>query len=196
MRLSSTTFEHTIPTELRAGDSLAFVASDLSYPAGSGWEMTVYFVTATSRTSVVGVADGDGFTFALGAIASAAIAAGRVAWVAVVTKDDQRVTLFDSWIQVLPDLAGSGAATGLDTRSVAEQLLEAVEARLAGLASTAQLEKQVSTAQGSMALKYVPMGELLSIRDKLKAEVESERDAAAAADGLPSGRFARCRIVR
>lgn len=192
----SAAFDHTIPTELRAGDSLAFTAVDLEHPASAGWAMTVHFVSATERVSVVGVADGDGFAFSLTAAASALIAAGRVAWVAVATKDTDRSTLFDSWIQILPDLAGTGAASGLDTRSFAERQLELIEARLSGMASSAQLEKQVSTAQGSMALKYVPMGDLLVMRSKLRDEVASEKDAAALADGLPGSREVRCRIVR
>lgn len=167
---------------LVAGDTLNYTATVPQYPPGAGWTLRVRFVpratgvgsgvayTATATTS------GDVYTVQVPAAITATWAAGSYGWASWVEKAAERYTLASGQLTVQADPAA--AAVGADSRSHAERVLDAIEAVIEGRASQAQAEMQL----GQRALKYIPMAELLAVRDRYRWEVRSQR---AAARGMP-----------
>lgn len=168
---------------LIAGDTLNYQATAPAYPPSAGWVLRVRF---TPRAVGVGsgvaytanaTAAGDLFTVQVAASVTATWAAGRYGWASWVERAGERYTLASGQLLVQADPAT--AAVGADSRSHAERVLDAVEAVIEGRATAAQSELQI----GQRALKFIPMAELLAVRDRYRWEVRNQH---AAARGLPS----------
>jgi hypothetical protein len=189
--------EHTMPTELRAGDSADWTAEAPSYLPADSWVLTYVLVSPTTQETIVAATSGTGYAAALTTTLSTTLAAGTWRWSAHVARNlgtPERVTLLAGTVEVLPNLAA--ASSGLDLRTTAEQLLDLVNTALAGALSTAQESKQVSTSAGTMAIKYVDKAELLVMRSNLLDQVASEAAARGIANGTELPRRIVARIVR
>ena len=187
-------FEQTIPNQFRAGDSASWTASHSDYPASDGWTMKFVLVKAASRHEITGIENEDGWDFAVTPAVSENWEPGEYRWVAFVTKDESRYTVADGPVFILTDLAA--AQNGIDVRSDATVMLEAVTLVLRGQASAAMESRQVSTSAGTMALKFVPRDVLFKMRAQLKAEVAQELIEDRLNNGQDSGRRIVARIAR
>lgn len=189
-------FAHTMPAELRAGDSIDWTASAPDYTDADGWALSYVLLSVSARVTIDATADGDGWAVAIPAAESGTLAAGVWRWSVHAANGDDRATIMAGTVKVLADPLGAAAADGLDLRSWAEQQLALVEAALAGTLTSAQESKQVSTSAGTVAIKYVPRGDLVVLRSQLKDEVAGEDAARRIANGEPPARRIVARIRR
>lgn len=174
---------HTIlttePAQLRAGDLATWTKTLADYPASSGWALSYALVKAGLRIAINASASGDDHLVAVAAATTSGWAAGSYTWVARVTKATEIYTVASGTLDILPDLAA--ASTGYDGRSHAVKTLDAIkswiETRNPGVA-----EYEISGRR----MKYIPMGDLLALRDRYQREVNAEVAATRLAAGLPA----------
>jgi len=172
------TIPTTEPTKVQSGDTVVWQRSLSEFPASSGWVLSYSLINAAGKIDLSATASGDTFTVTAAALDTAAWAAGEYEWVAFVTKAAERYTVGQGRITILPNWAA--AAGGVDTRTVARKMLDAIEAVLQGRMSRAELEYEISGRR----MKSMSHDELLKARDKLKREVAGEERAARIAAGL------------
>jgi hypothetical protein len=154
---------------LIAGDSLDFVVSVPDYPATDGWALTYRLAPRTAGTalSFAATALGRDYRVQVLAATTAAWAAVEYSWASYVTKAGNRFTVDSGTITIQPD---PGVVATSDTRSHARRTLAAIEAVIEGRATRDQEEYTI----GNRSLKRTPIRDLLTLRDRYKAEVNAE----------------------
>lgn len=157
----------TPPAALRAGDTAKWRRELPDYPASAGWQLKVALVGQAGAYNATAAADGDAHAFTIAATTTASWAPGRYVLTEFVVQGAERYTLGTSELQVLPDLAV--ATTGSDTRTHARKVLDAIEAWLETKAPTA-----ASVEVAGRKLANYPLADLLSLRDRYRAEVRRE----------------------
>lgn len=167
----------TEPTSFTAGDTVAWVKTLEDYPASDSWVLAYAFINAAAKFSLTASASGDNHAVTIAAATSAAYAAGTYTWVATVTKAGERYTVGTGSATVLPNLA---AASTYDTRTPARKALDAAETALATYGAKAYLQSYEIAGRSQ---RFQDPGAFLAWRDKLKAEVRREENAAAIAAG-------------
>lgn len=179
-----------VPATLQAGDTLRWYRDLPDYPASAGWELTYVFLGPATHT-IAATADGDRHVVQVDAVTSKTWEAGGYTWQASVSKDSDRYTVGHGHVDVRADLAT--AAAGYDPRSHARRVLEAIEAVLEGRADSAVNETTIN----GRSIQFIPFDELLKLRDRYRAMVRSEDDAASGSGDL-SSRFGKImtRFVR
>lgn len=183
----------TEPLTLNAGDSLRFVRTLPAYPAGT------YTLTYTLRSSA-----GASYTFSAvnsgGAHAVNVAASVTAAWTPGSYALSARVSdgagfvasvpVAAPTLAILPDPANSTPAC---TQSWAELTLASVETAISQLA--AKIHQSVTVNGTTYA--YTDMEKLLALRQRMKAEINSARDAARLAAGdFPNPRQILTRFTR
>lgn len=172
----------TEPGCINAGDTVKWLKTLTDYPATDGWVLKYTYINATAKQEVTAAAQGADYAVTILAATSAAWAAGSYDWRATVAKAGEVYTVAGGRSVVKPSF---GVAT-LDARSQARRALEAVETMMEGRASSATAEYEIAGRK----LKYIPVPELLQLRDKLRADVAREDAASDIAAGLaPRGRI-------
>lgn len=168
------------PLQLRAGITWQWRREDLSdYPA-STWTLKYWFKktgSAGANFSVTAFADGESFAISVAATTTAAYTAGDYTWTAIVTAGAEAFEVDSGLLDVLPRY---DQAANLDDRTHARKVLEAIEAVIEGRATLDQEEYTI----GNRSLKRTPIEELIALRDRYRAEVLSEENASAIANGL------------
>lgn len=171
------------PTEIQAGDSIAWTRSLLDFPASAGWVLK-YAFRGPEAADFEAVASGDDHLLDLDSTKTA-LAPGEYTVQGYVAKGAERKTVFSGRVQVLPDLVATGA--GYDPRSFAVRTLAAIEAVLAGTATRSQKKQKFEDTE----LEYFTLRELLEARTRLRLEVKREREVEARKQGKPSRRIVR-----
>ncbi len=170
-----------VPALVNAGDTIRWTRSLSDYPASAGWTIAYTLINAAGKIEIAGSASGDDFAVTVAAATSAGWTAGTYDWREQVSKAGEVYTTGSGRITVAPSFASNAT---LDSRSAARRALEAIEAVLEGRASSAVAEYEIAGRR----LKYIPVADLLVLRDRYRAEVASEDAAANAAAGLPDRR--------
>lgn len=165
------------PVSLNAGDTAKWRKSLLDYPANDGWQLAYTLINAAGKIEFSASPDGADHLVNVDATTTASWASGDYAWRATASKGGDVFTVGSGRMWINPSFTGDS----LETRSQARRTLEAIEATLEGRASSATAEYQIAGRQ----LKYIPIPELLQLRDRFRADVRSEDAAALAAAGLP-----------
>ena len=168
------------PASIAAGDTLRFDRSLPSYPASAGWQLSYTLIDAAGKVTFSASAAGDVHAVTVAAATTATWQAGDYAWRARVSKAGEVYTVGEGRITIRPAFAGNNH----DARSHARRTLEAIEAMIEGRASSAAMEYEIAGRR----LRYIPIPELLQLRDKYRADVLREDAAAATAAGLPDRR--------
>ncbi len=169
---------YTVPTnepkEFRTGDLLTWKRKDLTdYPASS-WTLKYYLVKDGEQIIITAAADPDStdnFLVSVAPATTATYTTGIYKWMARISTGSgvtlQEYTIEEGTIEILPNL-GATLNTGLDTRSHAKKMLDAIEATLEGRATTYQLDL-IEKVIGSDSMSKKP--ELLrEWRDKYRIE--------------------------
>lgn len=174
----------TEPTDIVAGTTLAFTKSLADYPASSGWALSYVLVNAAGRQTFNASAAGSDFAVTVAASTTQDWAAGTYSLQGFVTKSGETFTVVNTTMKVLPNVVtGSG---GVDTRSHAKKVLDALEALLEGKAS----QDQKSLTIAGRSISRMDVKDLLDWRDKYRAEVAKE----AQANDVAAGKAPRNRI--
>jgi hypothetical protein len=156
------------PSSVNAGDTWRWTRSLADYPASAGWALSYTLINASAKITISAAATTAGY------------AAGTYDWRARVSKAGEVYTVGEGRITV----RNAYAASTFDARSHARKTLDAIEAVIEGRASSSTAEYQIAGRQ----LKYIPVPDLLALRDKYRAEVKREDAIAAVAAGLPDSR--------
>lgn len=170
----------SVPAELRAGDTVRFNREHADYPASAGWTLSYTLVTGTAAYSFNATANGNAFSITVAAATTAPWTVGLYQLHEYVTKAAERYTLGTTPLRVLPNLAAV-AAGGLDVRSHARKVLDAINAWLEAKAPTA-----AGFELAGRKLQNYALPELLALRDRYRAEVAREEQVAS---GRPPSRL-------
>lgn len=174
------------PALLVAGDTAKWAKVLPANPASEGWVLTYRLVNPSATLVITATAGPSGeHLINVPAATTATWAAGFYAWRAQASKADEVYTVAAGQMQIAPAFATGG----MDARSDARKALDAVEAVILGRASSAVAEYQIAGRQ----LRHIPIPELLTLRDKLRADVVRENTAQALANTgqLPGRIFVR-----
>lgn len=154
------------PTVFRAGDSLVFTVSEPDYPASDGWALGYTLINSAGKITFTSSASGDDHAVSVAAATTAAWTAGRYQWSARATLSGESHTARSGEIEILPDPA---TAAAYDTRTHARRTLDALEAWIEGH------DMAVANYRiGDRQMQYIPIGELITLRSRYRAEVRRE----------------------
>ncbi len=178
-----TTTPTTEPARIIAGDTAKWLKSLSDYPASAGWQLVYTLINAAGKISISATAQDDAHLVQVPAATTGAWTAGAYDWRAQASKAGEVYTVGQGRITIEP----SFGVNTLDNRSAARVMLDNVEAVMLKTASSAVQEYEISGRR----LKNYSIGELLTLRDRLRADVAREDAATAAANGMgqPRGRI-------
>lgn len=166
----------TEPASINAGDTAKWLKSLADYPASEGWALGYALVNAGARITFAAAAQGDDHLVNVAPATTTGWAAGDYSYRATATKAAEVYTVGTGRITIAPAFAAVQ-----ETRSQARRMLDAINATIEGRATSATAEYEIAGRK----LKYIPMPELISLRNTLRRDVAAEDAATAAAAGMP-----------
>lgn len=169
----------TEPSTLTPGDTAKWLRCLPDYPASAGWVLSYTLVNTSGRISITAGADGDDHLVNVPATTTAAYAAGRYAWRAQVALAGDVFTVATGSVDVLPSFAAA-----VDARSHAAKTLANIEAYLENANNLSAASYEIN----GRSLQRLSIPDLLTLRDRYRAEVAREANASAIARGLPDRR--------
>ncbi len=165
------------PNSIIAGDFIRWRRTIPGFPAGT-WVLSYALLNSTTRIIIEAGSDGTDHLVAVNGTTTSNYAAGTYQWQAYVTyENENRVTVGTGQMIIQPNF---GALTNMDTRSHVKKTLDALEAMIAGKATSDQQEYTIA----NRSLKRMSISDLLMWRDKYKAEYNSQLAAENIAKGL------------
>jgi len=177
------------PAELRAGDTWKWTRTLADYPA-SAWTLKYRFKSPTAGFEIVASASGDDYSVVVAAATTAAYTKGTYNWIAWVEGGTSEKYTVDTGVMLVDADYRSGTATAaLDDRSHARKTLAAIESWIES--------RNPGVAEYEIAgrrMKYIPVADLLKMRQLYKAEVAAEDAAEAIRNGLGTGRRIQFRL--
>ena len=178
------------PATLRAGDTWKWTRTLSDYPAGT-WTLKYRFKHPTAAGfEIVAGTSGTDHAITVSAATTAAFAAGAYSWMAWVEGgSSEKYTIDTGVLTVDADYRSGTASAVLDDRSHARKMLAAIEAWLES--------RDVAVAEYEIAgrrMKYIPLGDLIKLRNRYKNEIAAQANAEAIAKGEGIGRKIQFRI--
>jgi len=170
----------TEPIILLAGDTATWQISLADYLASDGWSLAYTLINATSKISINSSAVGPDHLVNVAAATTAGWAAGTYSWRAQVSKAGQVFTVATGTLAVQ---AAFSAAT-LDARSHASKALANIEAYLENANNLSAAMYEIAGRK----LQRLSIPDLLTLRDRYRADVAREDAASRIARGLPDKR--------
>lgn len=172
------------PSAVIAGDTLAWKKSLPDYLASAGWTLRYRLVNAATHLDIVGAASGDDHLISVSATTSGGYAPGVYDWQSYVTNvAGERYTIAIGRINIAPNWAA--VSSGLDTRSTARQILDALEA--AWLVAATKRAYVFEYRIANRMMKFATRGEWVVEIDYWRREVNREERAKKIAAGQPGG---------
>lgn len=188
-----------VPELIYAGDTVIFDVPAFTNSIGTQIDSNTYTLKWYARTNVnhegatiTGAAEGDGWRITVPSSTTTGFDAGTWTWQAVATYSTNQYTAGRGQFTVKATAVYDGQPGAFDDRSRAEIDLEKVETAIRTLASGGMVQEYTI---GSRSLKKYKMGELLQLRDNLKAEVDRERRAEKVRQGLGNPGVTRVRFI-
>ena len=178
----------SLPASLRAGDTWKWTRTLADYPAGT-WTLKYRFKNATTGFEIVATASGTDHAITVAAATTAAYAAGTYTVIGWVESGAEKYTVDTGTAKVTPDYRSGSASTALDDRSHARKTIAAIESWIES--------RDLAVAEYEIAgrrMKYIPIAELLRLRNRYKNEIAAEDAAAALARGEGIGRKIQFRM--
>ena len=189
----------SVPEIIYAGDTIIFDVPAFTDPVGENVDSGTYTLVWYARTntvaegaSITGVAEADGWRITVPSSTTTAFDAGLWTWQAIASSGALQYTAGRGQFTVKATLEYAGTPGAFDDRSRAEIDLEKVEAAIRTLAEGGVVQEYTI---GNRSLKRYKMGELLQLRDALKAEVDRERRAEKVRQGLGNPGVTRVRFI-
>lgn len=179
----------TEPGTLRAGDTWKWTKSLADYPASS-WTLKYRFKSPTAGFEITASSSGDDFSVTVTAATTSAYSSGTYTWIAWVEGGTSEKYTVDTGVAVInPDYRSGTATAALDDRSHARKTLAAIESWI-----ESRDQGVARYAIAGREMQYIPITDLLRLRQVYKAEVAAEDAAAAIANGLGTGRRIQFRL--
>ena len=167
----------TEPSTINPGDTVKWTKTLADYPASDGWVLSYELINSTTRYTFSAAASGANHAVTIPAATSAGYIPADYDWRARVSKSGEVFTVATGRITVA---ANFGEVS--DVRSQARRTLQAIEDTLEGRASSATAEYEIAGRR----MKYIPVSELLVLRDRYRMDVAREDAAQRSAAGLPN----------
>jgi len=188
-----------VPKLVYAGDTVIFDVPAFTNSVGEQIDSGTYTLKWYARTNVThegatitGVAEADGWRITVPASTTTGFDAGTWTWQAVASYSTEQYTAGRGQFTVKATAVYTGQPAAFDDRSRAEIDLEKVETAIRTLATGGMVQEYTI---GGRNLKRYKMGELLQLRDNLKAEVDRERRAEKVRQGLGNPGVTRVRFI-
>ena len=188
-----------VPKLVYAGDTVIFDVPAFTNSVGEQIDSGTYTLkwyartnTASEGATITGVAEADGWRITVPAATTTGFDAGTWTWQAVASYSSEQYTAGRGQFTVKATAVYTGTPGAFDDRSRAEVDLEKVETAIRTLASGGMVQEYTI---GGRNLKRYKMGELLQLRDNLKAEVDRERRAEKVRQGLGNPGVTRVRFI-
>ena len=188
-----------VPELIYAGDTVIFDVPAFTNSIGTQIDSNTYTLKWYARfnknhegATITGAAEGDGWRITVPSSTTSGFDAGTWTWQAVATYSSEQYTAGRGQFTVKATAVYSDQPGAFDDRSRAEIDLEKVETAIRTLASGGMVQEYTI---GSRSLKKYKMGELLQLRDNLKAEVDRERRAEKVRQGLGNPGVTRVRFI-
>ena len=190
-----------VPKLVYAGDTVIFDVPAFTNSVGTQIDSGTYTLKWYARTNVnhegaiiTGTTQADGWRITVPSSTTTDFDAGTWTWQAIASYSSEQYTAGRGQFTVkatalYADDAQPGA---FDDRSRAEIDLEKVETAIRTLATGGMVQEYTI---GGRNLKRYKMGELLQLRDNLKAEVDRERRAEKVRQGLGNPGVTRVRFI-
>jgi len=176
----------TVPTVIRAGDTVKWKKSFPDYPS-SEWQLGYVIYNASNRYEVSATAQADGsFLIEISATSSSGFASGEYSWIARVTKGTETYTIDAGTIEILPN-----PTVATDERSHIKKVLDAIQRVIEGRATRADLDYTI----GDKRVRSMTVEELYTAWRKYKLMYEQELQAERLRKGLGTNRIVRVRFV-
>lgn len=175
----------TEPTEIIAGDTIAWTKDLSDYPA-TDWTLT-YYLTGPSRITIAATASGRTFSVSKSVQATAAYAPGIYDWQAFVSQGSQgseRYKVGEGRIEILENPATAGK--NYDTRSINKQILDALETAL--LQNAGRSERRYRIEAAGREFEFYTHADLITAIEKFRGFVKAEEDALKIARGENTGK--------
>lgn len=155
------------PTQLHAGDSIAWERDVPAYPVSAGWSLR-YVLSGPGRHVIEALAVTP-YRVEIAAQETAGWTPGLYRWVALAINGTQRLTVATGTLEVGENLE---TAESYDARTHAERMLALIEAAL---------EKRIPKDQQSyeidgMRLDRIPIERLDALRRKYRLELQREKN--------------------
>lgn len=168
------------PTQITAGDSVAWVRSIPAYLASDGWALH-YILLSLGKPPITldSTPSGADHQVSVDAAATASWPAADYRWTAYVTKGTERKTLGTGPVKILPDPATLTAAH--DPRTENQKILDAIKAVLAGELTNPLAKYKIA---GREAERYSRL-ELLKLEGIYRHRVAVENGQAAFIGAIP-----------
>lgn len=171
------------PARVIAGDTITWRRADLlgDYPSAD-YSLHYRGRRAGDATASFNVTANNNYQVTVAAAATSAWTPGTWHWQAYITRtsDSARVTVGEGTFEVVPNRALST----IDPRSHAKRMLDAIEALLEGKAADDVEEYSIN----GRSLKKIPVAELVTWRDRYRAEWLREKAAEDIRRGLATSR--------
>ena len=151
------------PRQITPGETLEWTKSFDDFPADE-WTVTYYFRGAGNGFDVVGTADDLDHTFTVPSTTSDDTSPGRYYFQAWAVKDTEKHLVDQGETDVLPSLSALTTGTSYDGRTPEKRILDAIDAIMAGKATTDQQEYMIGAAGAQRMLKRIEPTQLLELR--------------------------------
>jgi hypothetical protein len=188
-----------VPKLVYAGDTVIFDVPAFTNSVGTQIDSGTYALkwyartnTASEGATITGVAEADGWRITVPSSTTSGFDAGTWTWQAIASYSSDQYTAGRGQFTVKATAEYSGTPAAFDDRSRAEIDLEKVETAIRTLATGGMVQEYTI---GGRNLKRYKMGELLQLRDNLKAEVDRERRAEKVRQGLGNPGVTRVRFI-
>ncbi len=168
------------PAAFVAGTTQKWRKTFPDYPSSAGWSLTYAFRSANggaeASLDATAAADGSGFIVTIGASTTESLLAGTYFFRAFVEKSGEKY-LVDSGETKIE--ATWVTDQQVDGRSQAKRILDAIDALIAGTATTNQKRYQINNRE----LERYPLTELIALRTHYANLVAREQQAERLRDG-------------
>lgn len=188
-----------VPKLVYAGDTVIFDVPAFTNSVGTQIDSGTYTLkwyartnTASEGATITGTTQADGWRITVPSSTTANFDAGTWTWQAIASYSSEQYTAGRGQFTVKATAEYSGQPGAFDDRSRAEVDLEKVETAIRTLAAGGMVQEYTI---GGRNLKRYKMGELLQLRDNLKAEVDRERRAEKVRQGLGNPGITRVRFI-
>jgi hypothetical protein len=172
----------TIPQSFRAGDYVTWIETEADEDATA---VKAYLRTnAATGLTLTGVEVDTGWEFEITSAQSAALTVGDWQCQIAATVDAEQETVRVNSFTVLRSLVYTGSPAAVDFRTQAQQDLDAVDAAIRALTTGGIQEYWIGTGAGGRKVVRTDLAELIKWRDRLMAQVASEKRADDIANGL------------
>lgn len=176
----------SVPNELAAGDTWSFVVAGGSYPATSGWSVTLVAFNTERRFTIDSSASGADHLLERTAAQSSAVIPGAYNFALFAKKAAERYRIGQGRLVVTPNLEGERP---FDTRTTARKILDQLEAaHLAYMESGDENALVASYAYGDRTVQVHTPEQSIKWIEYWRAQVYAEEQALAISNGLGNPR--------